>query len=882
MTRISVGVILKEKFRDLGYIIGRHPLPFLIIPIVFTAISAIGILRFSYVQDADYLYNPQNSKAFYERQTIEKTFPLNKSSNFEPGRLTRLGKLGWLLIYPKDGGSALRESILDTLYTIDNIVNNISIEWKGEKLFYKDLCAKNNGKCYENVIFSLKKWIKDIERNRSFVKYPILLNEETYSFKFFAANLGGVTVDDLGYVTFAKFVRLMYFLNDQGEENLEKTYKWETVFLDEMKNMKFSNVDVFYFVSSSLEREIHNMITDIIPYYVLLLFVMLTFCFISTLTKDWVRSKPWLGVASVLSVGMAIFTSVGVVFACGVPFIDILVAVPFLLLGIGLDDTFVMLAAWKKTNPNANVDERISQTLSETAVSITITSLTNFISFMFGFMTPFPAVKIFCSFAATGIFFTYLYQISFFSAAAAIFGILEKKRFHSLFFVPMKPSKKKSVIHTLLCCTSESTDYQDDKIMAFFRDTLSYYFSYKWFKISITFSYIVYLSFAIWGCFHLKEGTELHFFTPFNSYAATFLNHFFEDYREYRDRIQVIIPTTLNYADPKVRDEIEDMIRKLEDTPYIANKELTESWLRYFKTFQNDPRASIYLRKYNFSAKSDYLHALRNTFLNYPPAVRFRNDIIFNENFTEITASRFLIQTKVTGDFNEAKFMLVRLREIVNNASFPVFLSQFFFPFYDQFLTIGTISQQTLLTCGCTMLFLIILFIPDIRCFIAAVLNMISIETGVIGYMSFWGVNLDTVTMMVLIMCVGFSVDYVAHMATSYLESDEKTDMGRLKRALHSVGTPIVQGSVTTILGVIVILACPSYIFLCFVKIVFLLITIAAFHSILLLPLLFVFLDNVLPKYLLTVGRSKIVSSVRETTTERQESMKFLDGTMHL
>lgn len=64
--------------------------------------------------------------------------------------------------------------------------------------------------------------------------------------------------------------------------------------------------------------------------------------------------------------------------------------------GIGIDDTFVMLAAWRRTRIQDSVSERLAQTYSEAAVSITITSLTDMISFYIGVLTPFPSVQIFC------------------------------------------------------------------------------------------------------------------------------------------------------------------------------------------------------------------------------------------------------------------------------------------------------------------------------------------------------------------------------------------------------------------------------------------------------------------------------------------------------
>lgn len=73
----------------------------------------------------------------------------------------------------------------------------------------------------------------------------------------------------------------------------------------------------------------------------------------------------------------------------------------FFITGIGIDDTFVMLAAWRRTSISKPVPERMAATLSEAAVSITITSLTDMISFFIGILSPFPSVQIFCIYSGT-------------------------------------------------------------------------------------------------------------------------------------------------------------------------------------------------------------------------------------------------------------------------------------------------------------------------------------------------------------------------------------------------------------------------------------------------------------------------------------------------
>jgi hypothetical protein len=60
----------------------------------------------------------------------------------------------------------------------------------------------------------------------------------------------------------------------------------------------------------------------------------------------------------------------------------------------------------------------------------------------------------------------------------------------------------------------------------------------------------------------------------------------------------------------------------------------------------------------------------------------------------------------------------------------------------------------------------------------------------------------------------------------------------RVREALYSLGLPIVQGSVSTILGVVALLLAQSYIFLVFFKMVFLVILFGAMHGLFLLPVM--------------------------------------------
>jgi hypothetical protein len=93
-----------------------------------------------------------------------------------------------------------------------------------------------------------------------------------------------------------------------------------------------------------------------------------------------------------------------------------------------------MLAAWRQTNPMDPVPARVANCYGEAGVSITITSLTDMLSFYVGLLTPIPSVQLFCAYAGTSVLGIYIWQLFFFGAILAISGDQEAGNRHSIFW----------------------------------------------------------------------------------------------------------------------------------------------------------------------------------------------------------------------------------------------------------------------------------------------------------------------------------------------------------------------------------------------------------------------------------------------------------------
>ena len=118
----SIDDLLRSFFGWLGYQVGKRPVYFIIVPFLLTALGASGFQRITYEADPEYLFSPQNGEAKFERAQMEKHFPMNYSA-FDPGRVSRHGRFGRLLIRAKDNGSLLRNHIFQQVKIPTNLLH---------------------------------------------------------------------------------------------------------------------------------------------------------------------------------------------------------------------------------------------------------------------------------------------------------------------------------------------------------------------------------------------------------------------------------------------------------------------------------------------------------------------------------------------------------------------------------------------------------------------------------------------------------------------------------------------------------------------------------------------------------------------------------------
>jgi len=157
--------------------------------------------------------------------------------------------------------------------------------------------------------------------------------------------------------------------------------------------------------------------------------------------------------------------------------------------------------------------------------------------------------------------------------------------------------------------------------------------------------------------------------------------------------------------------------------------------------------------------------------------------------------------------------------------------------FVDQYEQVLPNTLQEIYSCVGFMVLIAAFFIPSLQCTLWVALAILSIDAGVFGFMPFMDINIDTVSMVTVIMSIGFSVDFTAHIAYAYVAQGSGDQVERTVAALGALAWPITQGALSTILGVSALAGTSSYITRAFFRTVFLVMTIGYAHAIVFLPI---------------------------------------------
>uniref|UniRef100_A0A4W5M0P2 Patched domain-containing protein 3 n=1 Tax=Hucho hucho TaxID=62062 RepID=A0A4W5M0P2_9TELE len=812
---------IARAFKILGRFVGRHPWCFILLPMFISAGLGGGFyfLADREANGIEEMFTPMNGPAKDERQVVKEYFPQD-DSDFSRLRLYTEGTFASLIIVTP-AANILTIPAFTNIFDIDSEVKAIEVE----TFNFSSLCVKKGGVCVSNSIFDI---VKTPNATTTTINYPYHGNI------FIASEIGGVKLKTGSTeIESAKAIRLFYFLK---EDNQTVNTMWLHKFIETTSMMqKEEGVTISYFTSISRDEEFEKSSDSIIPLFSLTYALAITFSITSCIRFDCVRNKVWVATFGVLSAGMAVLSSFGLLLYCGMPFSMTVATAPFLILGIGVDDMFIMISCWQQTQVHGDVEDRMAATYKEAAVSITITTLTDALAFYIGLLTPFGSVQSFCMYTGTAVLFCYLYNITFFGAFLALNGRREKGNRHWLTCMKVPEPEENSEKYNI-CCVGGAYDHETGKeepmpINNFFKTYYGPFLTNTWTKGFVILLYVGYLGLSIYGCFHIKEGIDLKNLAADSSYVGSYYDNEDEFFSEYGPNVMVVVTDSeFQYWNESARNGLDVCLKSFEDLKLdgrsLVAKDMTLSWLH------------IYVTALEFTNPDD-----QTIFMNSLPAFLHQSGFTQDVNISNkvIIASRMFIQTVNVRTAVDEKNMLNELREAANDCPVKLVVYHPAFIYFDQYAVIVSNTIQNIVVATLAMLVISLMLIPNPICSLWVTFAIASVIVGVAGFMSFCHVNLDSVSMINLIICIGFSVDFSAHISYAFVSSNKRTANEKAIDAVYHLGYPIIQGAVSTILGVVALSAAGSYIFRTFFKIMFLVISFGVLHGIVFIPVFLTF-----------------------------------------
>ena len=344
-------------------------------------------------------------------------------------------------------------------------------------------------------------------------------------------------------------------------------------------------------------------------------------------------------------------------------------------------------------------------------------------------------------------------------------------------------------------------------------------------KIIIFVIFAGYLAAAIYGCVRFKQGLEFRQLVAEDSYYYKYAT-WTQDYFKRVTPVSFVIDSTYTYSDTTVQSQVETLLTNAKDDEYF-NSEFEFSWLASFKS-------SPY---YDGSSEASFITALK-TFLSDPNYLIFDKDVIIDDVNDKIVASRVHVKSEDMADSQEEGRLMEHARDIASAASVNCFAYSFPFIYYEQYIAILPQSIQSVGIALAAIFIVTCLFMPHPLLIFYVVVAIFMIMIGVFGFLFYVDVALSAITMVHLIMSIGFSVDFAAHICHGFMTANAETRHDRVRQAIDTTGAPIFHGFVSSCLGILVLAFAKSYIFRTFAKVMALVLVFGITHALLLLTVI--------------------------------------------
>jgi len=552
---------------------------------------------------------------------------------------------------------------------------------------------------------------------------------------------------------------------------------------------------------------------------------------------DRLSSRLALSMMSVLAVGMSIAASMGLSQLFNWPYTPVHTVLPFVLLGLGVDDSFVIMNSFKQTNPSDGIVNRMKESMSHAGVSITVTSMTDFVAFIISTSTSLPALASFCFYAATGILFLFVFQCIFFGA-----------------YVVIDDRRQKARKMDCCCCFSVAENDAHDKareafernpgmVSRFMKNKYGPFIVNKNVGIIVTIMSMALLGVGVYGATQLKVESNQLSFVPDKSYIQDTFKQNDELFGGSPKAVSLVLEN-FDYFDKQ--SSIKAVKTTFDGKAHLlstSNSNNYDSWYDSYVSYvtaacYGDCTGSNSLGADGLPNDETQFYDNLHLFLNGAGA-RYNSSIFFNTR-TDIKTSK--IGMNFDPKINDVAGLEVEamneIRALTATLDFPAYPYTFEFLNWETYIVIENemISNVSLCMAAVFVITLILIAHPLTAGLVFLCVGCAIIE--ILGAMYFWDLVIDNVSVINLTLAVGLAVDYSAHVGHCFMLKPGNNRSERVIETLTDIGAAVLNGAISTFLAVVVLSGSGSYVFRVLFKQFFLTCVFGVANGMIFLPVL--------------------------------------------
>eukprot|EP00928_Gymnodinium_smaydae_P072258 TRINITY_DN55655_c0_g1_i1.p1 TRINITY_DN55655_c0_g1~~TRINITY_DN55655_c0_g1_i1.p1 ORF type:complete len:895 (+),score=110.27 TRINITY_DN55655_c0_g1_i1:61-2745(+) len=862
----------------IGYASARRPFCALGSCFLCTILLLSGVLRYTSESETSKIWVAQYSDAKLNWEYIKDTFPQG-------------GRFVMFLIEAKSKGSnALTKPVFDETWELFNEIQNVSVE----NQTIADMCIKlPSGDCLVTGALSFFRNSQDNYKARIRNDTDLLaaLNVKRYPATGGEVRLidvfGSYTLEGSPEKMTSAPVWMFTFLIDPAFE--DKAELWEDgachTVVDPKKKVvtrEFSHISVQCFGSFGLNGELGRNVSNDVPLFMLAFVVIVAFAaFVLGKPEKCVESRKTLALFDALLIFGAIGAGFGFSMMCGVAFTAIQQILPFILMGIGFDDGFVIAKAFDCTNADDPVPDRMRDAMRKAGLSITLTTATNIFAFLLGSTASFYAIKYFCVYAALSIFFIYLYHLCGFSALLALDTARQQsRRFDVLCCLK---SKSSAVVHpethvVQVGSEEQKKESEEDHTLSLRNNAaeserisceyllvrgMEFVLARAACKVVILGVFAVWFGVALWLTIaKTSKDFQILDLVPDESYMRDFVNteRKYWDGADFQSRSP---PTSLLFkdmdqSDPQVQAEMLSVESEFMNLSTIDASLGSSNWLAAFRAWAlNFPLSKLtsanitQVNGKDFVAKKDFYPAVKAWLTNYPPAWGFSNSIVFDGDSIKASLIGFRHVTMTTSAeqvdcFNQMETFYKNKDGLLSN----MVVSSVLYQYWHQY---QIIQRELLQTIGLTLAVVLVTVFIGMGNVVAVVIvfvTMLSCFVDLMACIPIMGLALNSISVINLVMAVGLIIDYSMHIAHTFSEQDPSLSRNeRTVLTMRAMGSPVLMGGLSTLVAVFPLGLASSQFFRVFFRMFLCIVVVGITHGLIFLPVVLSLVGTSAPKH---------------------------------